>query len=296
VHDARGLRAELQGAGDVVAAGRPGRGLHRRHRELSIAADRALADAVRALRHEPARTALLMDFDGTLADIVGSPDDARPREAVVAVLTALVPRYRTVGVVSGRPVDFLRAHLPVPGLALVGQYGLERWAGGVVEADPRAEPFVAAVADAAERAEEELPGVLVERKGRLAVTLHWRADGARAEAARSWADRVAATSGLTLYPTRMAVELRPPVGVDKGSAVAALAEGARVAMFAGDDHGDLAAFDALAAMARTHALDTAVRVAVRSPEEPAELVGRTDVAVQGPPGFVALLGELASGA
>ena len=39
---------------------------------------------------------------------------------------------------------------------------------------------------------------------------------------RAWADRVAAATGLTLYPTRMAVELRPPVGVDKGDAVAAL--------------------------------------------------------------------------
>ena len=59
---------------------------------------------------------------------------------------------------SGRPVEFLRTHLPVPGLALVGQYGLERWVGDHVEADPRVEPFLAAVAEAADRADAELPG------------------------------------------------------------------------------------------------------------------------------------------
>jgi len=37
-----------------------------------------------------------------------------------------------------------------------------------------------------------------------------------------------------------------------------------------------------------------VRVAVRSPEEPTELVARTDVAVAGPEGFVGLLATLAA--
>jgi len=235
-----------------------------------------------------------MDFDGTLSEIAPRPDEARPRAEVVPLLDALVDRFGVVGVVSGRPVEFLRLHLPVPGLALVGQYGLERSVGDEVVADPRVEPFLAAVADAAARADAELPGVLVERKGRIAVTLHWRTDQDRAGAGRDWADRVATESGLSLYPTRMAVELRPPVGVDKGEAVAALVEASRVAMFAGDDHGDLSAFDALARLRRDGVLDAAVRVAVRSAEEPAELVARTDVAVAGPAGFVGLLAALAA--
>ena len=230
-----------------------------------------------------------MDFDGTLADIVPHPDDARPRAEVVPLLHALVRPYGRVGIVSGRPVEFLRAHLPVPGLALVGQYGLERSVGDRIEADPRVEPFLAAVAEVSARAAAELPGVLIERKGGIAVTLHWRTEQAQAEAGRAWADRIAAETGLALYPTRMAVELRPPVGVDKGDAVTALAGDSRIAMFAGDDHGDLAAFDALAALARRRELDAVVRVAVRSPEEPAELVARTDVGVAGPAGFVSLL-------
>jgi trehalose-6-phosphatase len=194
-----------------------------------IAADSALADAARTLGADPAATALVMDFDGTLSEIVPRPDDARPRPEVVPLLLALVDRFAVVGIVSGRPVEFLRTHLPVPGLALVGQYGLERSVGDDVVADPRVEPFVAAVA-----------------------------------------------------------------AVDKGDAVAALVAPHRVAMFAGDDHGDLSAFDALARLRRDGVLDAVVRVAVRSPEEPAELVARTDVGVAGPAGFVSLLAELAA--
>jgi trehalose 6-phosphate phosphatase len=234
-----------------------------------------------------------MDFDGTVADIVEHPDDAVARPEVVGVLGRLVAGFATVGVVSGRPVEFLRDRLPVAGLRLVGQYGLERWTDGQVVADPRVEPFVAAVAAAAARAERELPGVLVERKGRIAVTLHWRTAAARGIEGRDWADRVAAESGLVVYPTRMAAELRPPVGVDKGDGVVSLVRDARAALFAGDDHGDLAAFDALAERRARGDLDTAVRVAVRSPEEPAELLARADLAVDGPAGFVELLRALA---
>ena len=45
---------------------------------------------------------------------------------------------RLVAVVSGRPVAFLREHLPVPGLVLAGVYGLERLVGDEVVTDPRA--------------------------------------------------------------------------------------------------------------------------------------------------------------
>lgn len=257
-----------------------------------IAADSAIVDAVRTLRDDPTRTALVMDFDGTLSEIVARPDDATPRPEVVPVMRRLVERFGVVGIVSGRPVEFLRTQLPVPGLSLVGQYGLERSVGDHIEADPRVEPFLAAVADVAARADAELPGVLVERKGRIAVTLHWRTDQGRSDEGRDWADRMAVASGLALYPTRMAVELRPPVGVDKGDAVAVLVEQSRVAMFAGDDHGDLAAFDALVELRGRGALDAIVRVAVRSSEEPAELVTRADVGVAGPEGFVSLLRAL----
>ena len=69
---------------------------------------RNLADAtVQALTEQPERTALLVDFDGSLAPIVERPEDARPLPAAITQLARLVPRLGRVGVVSGRPVEFL---------------------------------------------------------------------------------------------------------------------------------------------------------------------------------------------
>jgi trehalose 6-phosphate phosphatase len=202
-------------------------------------------------------------------------------------------RFGVVAVVSGRPVAFLHERLPVPGLVLAGQYGLESWHDGEVTTDPDAAPYLGAVREVGDRAERELDDVYVERKGELAVTLHWRAAPDAEARARPWAERAAADRGLRLLPTRMAVELRPPVAVDKGVAVARLlGDGLEAALFAGDDHGDLSAFGALDAAVAAGRVRTAVRVAVRSDEAPVELLERADLAVDGPGALTDLLRDL----
>jgi trehalose 6-phosphate phosphatase len=92
----------------------------------------------------------------------------------------------------------------------------------------------------------------------------------------------------------MSVELRPAIDVDKGTVVGRLAVGWRVAAFAGDDRGDLAAFAALARLVAEGALADAVGIGVLSPEAPTELPAVTDVTVAGPVGLVGLLSELAA--
>ena len=93
--------------------------------------------------------------------------------------------------------------------------------------------------------------------------------------------------GLATLRTRMAVELRPPIAVDKGDAVRALVDGFEVGAFAGDDTGDLPAFAALARA--TPACGTRSGSVCTSEEAPPELPGAVDLMVDGPAGLVALL-------
>ena len=78
-----------------------------------------LARLLAPLRSEPSRSVLLFDFDGTLSPTVTDPAAARPADGAVDLLLALAERYRTVGVVSGRPASFLEPILPSPPLAPV---------------------------------------------------------------------------------------------------------------------------------------------------------------------------------
>jgi trehalose 6-phosphate phosphatase len=146
---------------------------------------------------------------------------------------------------------------------------------------------VAAVAPAAA---DRWPRLVIERKGAIAVALHWRTDPGAVPPIDEVSE-LASRHGLTLLPGRMVVELRPPLPVDKGTAVESLLSGAGIlhGAFAGDDVGDLAAYDALDRMVASGALEHAVRVAVRSEESPPELVDRADAVVDGPEGLVAAL-------
>jgi len=82
--------------------------------------------------------------------------------------------------------------------------------------------------------------------------VHWRQAPDRAAAAaevQNATARVAAATGLRLEPGKLVSELRPPIDVDKGSAVAALISETRpaVAVYAGDDLGDIPALLAVRA-------------------------------------------------
>ena len=247
------------------------------------------------LAQRPDRAAFVLDFDGTLAPIVDDPAEAQPLDAVLEPLHALAESLRLVAIVSGRPVTFLRERVPVPGILLVGAYGLERLVNDQVVLDPRARPFAPAVAAAAAEAETTWPHLLVERKGELAVTIHWRtATGAAPHATEL--EALAARHGLARQPGRMACELRPPVAVDKATTVAELWRESRwdAVAVAGDDHGDLAVFEWLprAADEELGAGFHFVRIAVRSSEAPPALLAHAELVVDGPSGLAALLREL----
>lgn len=246
-----------------------------------------------ALAGDPANAGLFCDFDGTLAPIVDDPADARPLPGMVAALGALAERLAVVAVVSGRPAAFLAEHLAPagPGVRLVGLYGLELVTGGAVHLATEAEPWLPVVAELADRATAEAPaGVRVEAKGATLV-LHWRGASDRQQWGESWAARWSAARGLVAQPGRMSVELRPPVAADKGTTIEHLAAGCRVVGFAGDDAGDLAAFDALDRMAVAGAV-TAIRVAIADVESPPELVRRADTVLDGPAALQAALQAL----
>lgn len=244
---------------------------------------------ISTLTAAPDRTAFLVDFDGSLSPIVERAADARPLPEVPQLLADLARVLGRVGIVSGRPVDFLVEHVPAPGVVYTGLYGMEHVVDGRRSVDARVVPYVDAVAAAVEELRTAFPGDEIEPKSGVSVTVHWRPFPERAPLLRAFAADVAARYGLALLDTRMAVELRPPVAIDKGAAARALVEGYDVAAFAGDDTGDLPAFAALADAARAGELRGAVRIGVLSPEAPPELRDAVDHVVDGPAGLVALL-------
>jgi trehalose 6-phosphate phosphatase len=233
-------------------------------------------DLVARLSEDPARAAVLLDVDGTLAPIVERPEDARVPDEARRELARLGGRYALVACVSGRPGADVERMLGVPGVAIVGEHGLEL--------APEAGHWADALATFA--GSVDWP---VERKP-LSLTFHFRRVDDEA-AARAYLTRVAdaaETAGLIPRWGRMVLEIRPPVAADKGTAVRALITRAGVsrALYAGDDTTDVDAFRGL------DGLELGVRVAVDSGEAPPDLVAAADLVVDGTAGVLALLRAL----
>ncbi|MFF4851017.1 trehalose-phosphatase [Streptomyces sp. NRRL F-2747] len=260
-------------------------------------------EGLEALLRVPRRSVVALDFDGTLAEIVPDPDQARAHPGAVPALSALAPEVASVAVITGRPAGVAVRYggfAGAPGLehlVVLGHYGAERWDAvtGIVHA-PAEHPGVAAV-------RAELPGFLdsigawrgtwIEEKGRaLAVHTRRAADPDAAFAAlREPLAELAARHGLMVEPGRAVLELRPP-GMDKGVALTEyLAEtGAEAVLYAGDDLGDLAAYAAVEKL-RTDGMP-GLLVASGSAEVP-ELSARADLVLNGPADVVAFLAALA---
>ena len=186
----------------------------------------------------------LLDYDGTLAEIVEDPDRALPHPEAAEILSDLAQRH-PLRVLTGRRVADLARLLPVPHLVAIGVHGLEEGRLGDEVRSRLAEEDE----DLLTLARGRLPaieGVTIEDKGE-AIALHYRQahDDLRIESElREWSKDV--PDGLELMWGKKLLELRPK-GFDKGRAAnEILAEHpGTTPIMIGDDTTDEDAFKAL---------------------------------------------------
>ena len=229
------------------------------------------------LAENPRRAAVLLDVDGVLAPIVDVPHEAAVPEETRAELRRLHARYALVACISGRSGADARRVVGLDELVYVGEHGLEL------------EPEAAEWSDRLQSFATTIDWEDVERKP-LTVTFHYHRaedEGDALKMLEAVATR-ARHEGLVARFGRKVLELRPPIGAHKGTAVAHLLgeRGLERAVYAGDDTTDLDAFDAL------RGLELGVRVAVASAEGPAGLREAADIVVDGPAELLKLLKRL----
>jgi trehalose 6-phosphate phosphatase len=264
-----------------------------------------LDEVLAPLLADPARAAVLLDIDGTLAPIVRHADDAHVPEPTRLPLIKIAKAYGLVACISGRQAATARRIVSLGSITYVGNHGAEILRGG--QTTPEIAPEIAEWARRVRAfGEGELRGDELHRlrvRGEdkdVIFGFHWRGapdEEAAEEAARGIAVR-AEDAGFVTHWGRKILEVRPPVKLDKGLGVSALlddaAGGLDVALYAGDDRTDVDAFDALRAAVADGRLKSCVCLGVSSGDEtPAELAEAADLLVDGPLGVRGVLETLA---
>lgn len=222
---------------------------------------RRVADAPDALAFWPRVTdlisgrspAVLLDFDGTLADIVTDPAAARLAPGLDAVLDELAA-HCTVAVISGRELADLRERVGRSGIWYAGSHGFELAApdgtAHTAAVPPGTEQALADAAEALRRELRDIPGALVEHK-RFTVATHYRnADAGDIGRITTAVYAAARSNGLRTTHGRKVVELRPDIDWNKGDALQWIIDrlpAPAFALYLGDDLTDEDAFDAVPA-------------------------------------------------
>lgn len=232
------------------------------------------------------QSALLLDYDGTLAPFRTKREEAYPYPGVARVLEEIVHSGRTrVVVISGREAPEILPLLNLhPRPEIWGVHGLQRLkTDGRMEMPRLDEQTLGGLSDA-ERwlVYQQLRHTAEFKAGSIAV--HWRglsdseAEDLRARVTLGW-QPIARHSGLDLLEFDGGIEIRARKA-NKGKAVqtflAETASGIPVA-YLGDDNTDESAFRAIAGhglsvLVRPHWRQTAAQVWLKPPDEMLEFL------------------------
>jgi trehalose-phosphatase len=195
--------------------------------------------------------ALLTDFDGTLAPIRRTPDQAHAAPRVRNLLASIAKTGAVVGIVSGRSLKDLRAKVQLRGLWYVGEHGYA--------AQPPAGPAVSfhdpRQASAMRNLRRELAGlrrlagVLLEPKT-ATLAIHYRNAPTRVAAKTIATVRraVRAHRRLRLLRGKMVLEVLPDSRVTKWTAIDRImkrqaSRRRTLLLYLGDDVTDEAVFE-----------------------------------------------------
>lgn len=201
----------------------------------------------------PTGTAFFLDLDGTLAEIVADPLEARVAPETLEALARLQEATQgALAVVSGRSLVQLETMLHPLHLPLAGVHGFERREsdGYVRRAEVDSDLLADLVTDVVDFTSRQR-GVLAEAKSG-SVALHYRKRPELETTCRAFAATLANRDRrIRLMPGKMVIELTLG-SLTKGDAIAEFMTlrpfAGRVPLFIGDDVTDEAGFDVVNSM------------------------------------------------
>jgi trehalose 6-phosphate synthase/phosphatase len=210
-----------------------------------------LPEIVTALQGRPVN--LFFDYDGSLAPIAETPEQAKLPPENRALLMALRSSAK-IGIISGRSLEDLKTMVGIPDIIYVGNHGAEICDGAAVRISHYSEADEAKLTEFLNRLRVQLadiPGVFIEEKG-ITASVHFRKVSEKAlgnlftlfwETARDYKDRFRIGTG------KKVLEIKPLAAWNKGEALSLILKTLppeNCSVYLGDDTTDEDAYKVLA--------------------------------------------------
>jgi len=229
---------------------------------------------------------LITDIDGTISQTAPTPQQAKVSPICRQHLSALCKQLALVAAISGRPAAEAQNMINIDGMVYIGNHGLERWTGGHSEFRQDVQDYPEVIKAAIEELAPLLStkGISIDNK-RVTATIHYRLCPEPQLARRDILALIKNSphvKSLRIIQEKMAVNLLPPVKIDKGTALLDLIQEYNLqgGAYLGDDLTDIDAFRAI--HTACHDLDFhGFAIGVTSREMPEKLVEEADFTLNG---------------
>lgn len=234
----------------------------------------------------PENLGLVLDFDGTMSELVPVPDDAKMHPDIPAPLASLKAKLGLTAVLSGRPARDLQSRVGMDGIMYVGNHGIEYLSDGELTQVPQAAELPISPEDLIERLKPigDGPGVVWEAK-QFSLAIHFRMSPDKPRAFLSLlraVDTVPEIQHMDMISGNMVMELRAKTTVNKGFAIEKIVREHNLdsILFLGDDTTDVDALKAVRQLNSTGEIN-GVGVAVMQEGTPAAVLENSDYSLDG---------------
>lgn len=220
------------------------------------------------------KTAIITDIDGTISKIVPTPMEATVSPDMKNTIEKLLGKYPLTGVVTGRSIENAFDMLEIKKLIYIGNHGLEYLKNGEIYIDSDVEKYIPLIKELAGKIKAKLKDkdcILFQDKG-LSFTVHYRLcddDEEIRETALDIIYKLEISKQLKIAEGRKVIEIRPPIGHDKGTIIEKLIleNNIKKIVYVGDDITDADAFSKLNELNRLNKV-RCVNIVVSSRETP----------------------------
>ncbi len=240
------------------------------------------------LKKFPDKSAVFLDFDGTLSEITPIPEEAILFSGMKQVLEKISKKF-FVAIVSGRNLEEVRNLVGLHGIAYSGNHGAEFFIHENYFIDPAVEEKLPVLKEFFRVLKRETvlkkKGVLLENKKLGFVVNYCLSPELRREIEEVLVSKCP-DNGFRVFPGHNIFNIVLDTAVSKGTAVKTLIDYSQASkgFYAGDDLTDLDAFSALP--------KGFLKIAVKNPETPKEVIKNADLVLNRVEGVKKFLTEL----
>ena len=220
-------------------------------------------------------TVVVTDIDGTISSIVSKPYQAMITNNMKGILNNIQSKFKLLAIVTGRSLQDALQMVDIQGILYIGSHGMEYEKNNKIVTDKKALKYIPQLTDLYDELKHEPnmkhSGIILENKN-TCISIHYRSTNNPQSVRKNilkTLENIRKTEGLQIKEGRKLIEVRPPIGNDKGKIINKIVKNynANQLIYLGDDITDVDAFKEISRLTKEEKFD-GTSILVQSNETP----------------------------